>query len=160
MADDQRNDDRVETEIRIAYRTVGSFLSDYALNLSKGGVFIHTDNPLPPKTMVRLVFSLPGVPVLFDVSGRVRWSQQEFDEGDELPGMGIEFVHLEEKVAKWLEAHVDKLRAEVPEDGRQQKKARPLIEVRTTSGSGPQRTEITQRDGRPLGPKRDRGGEE
>lgn len=152
MSDEHRNTDRVETEIRVAYRTVGSFLSDYALNLSRGGVFIHTDNPLPPETMVRLVFSLPGVPVLFDVSGRVRWTQMRFDDAEELPGMGIEFVHLDEKVAKWLQAHVAKLRAD-PDVIREPRRARPLIEVRITSGSGPQRAEVTQRSGSPLGAK-------
>jgi len=157
MAGDQRKDDRVQSEIRVEYRTVGSFLSDYALNISKGGLFIHTENPLPPGTMVRIVFSLPGVPLLFDLSGRVKWSQSDFDD-DDPPGMGVEFVQVSEKVRRRIENHVDELLKEVPEALREKPRVRPRIEMQRLSGSAPQRQEITQREARPLrGPRRRKG---
>jgi uncharacterized protein (TIGR02266 family) len=153
----QRMQQRVHSEIRVQYRTVGSFLSDYVLNLSKGGMFIHTANPLPPESLVRLVFSLPGVPFLFDVTGKVKWAQKDFDDEDNLPGMGIEFVQLDQRVRMRIEAHVEKLRQEQPAGEAERPSPRPRIEVHRPSGSGPQREESTQRKGRPLGDRSGKG---
>ena len=151
MGDEQRQQIRIQSEIRVAYRTVGSFLSDYAVNISKGGVFIQTDNPLPVGALVRLVFSLPGVPVLFDVSAKVKWCQMEFEDEENLPGMGVEFLQLDPVVRKRIEAHVKRMENEMPEVLRDKPKLRPRIEITKLSGSAPQRDEVTQRDARPLG---------
>jgi type IV pilus assembly protein PilZ len=134
----QRNCDRAASEIRVEYRTVGSFLSDYALNLSKGGMFIHSEHPLPVGATVRLVFLLPGLPFMFDLTGRVRWVQAVAPDADAShpSGMGIEFIQVDERVRKRLEAHVKRLQDEIPESLREPP-ARPQVEVlRPTSGAG------------------------
>ncbi|HOX44738.1 MAG TPA: TIGR02266 family protein [Myxococcota bacterium] len=137
----QRNCDRATSEIRVEYRTVGSFLSDYALNLSKGGMFIHSEHPLPVGATVRLVFLLPGLPFMFDLSGRVRWVQAEALDAEHPCGMGIEFIQVDERVRKRLETHVQRLKDEVPESLREPT-ARPRVEVlRPGSGSGSRQQE-------------------
>ncbi len=156
--DERRGQPRVATEIRVEYRTVGSFLTDYASNLSKGGVFIQTDNPLPPDSMVRLVFSLPGTPFLFDVSGRVKWSRKDFDDAQQMPGMGVEFIQVDDKVRARIAGYVERRRREHAAE-RPPPVQRPRVRIRSTSGSGAQRGEVTHRDGRPLGARsRGRGG--
>ncbi len=140
---EQRNADRTATEIRVEYRTVGSFLSDYALNLSKGGMFIHSENPLPVGASVRLVFHLPGLPFMFDLSGRVRWVQAEALDEEHPCGMGVEFVQVDERVRRRLEAHVQKLKDEVPESLREPP-ARPRVEVLRAAGDPGARRAQTQ----------------
>ncbi|MBN2493091.1 MAG: TIGR02266 family protein [Deltaproteobacteria bacterium] len=155
MAREQRREDRAPTEIKVQYRTVGSFLSDYATNFSPGGVFIHTENPLPVGSNVRLIFSLPQVPVLFDVSGVVKWIKRE-DEDESPSGMGIQFEELGEKVRKRFEDYVHKLSQEVPSALRIGKRNRPTVEVKKMSGSSPERRAQTQYTSRPLGRRRKR----
>ena len=52
---------RLHHEIPVAYRSVGSFLSDWATNISHGGLFINTRSPLPVGTEVTILLQLPGV---------------------------------------------------------------------------------------------------
>ena len=54
-----RRADRLQHELLVAYRTVDGFITDWAVNISRGGIFINTRNPLPVGTTVRLIISLP-----------------------------------------------------------------------------------------------------
>ena len=42
-----RRADRLQHELLVAYRTVDGFITDWAVNISRGGIFINTRNPLP-----------------------------------------------------------------------------------------------------------------
>ncbi len=55
----------------MAYRTVSGFVTDWAVNISRGGLFINTQKPLPVGTLVKLIVSLPGTQFPFDLAGRV-----------------------------------------------------------------------------------------
>lgn len=64
-------------------------------DLSESGVFVHTDEPLPIGSSIELRFTAfpePDHPVLFEAKGRV---VRHAVEGDP-PGMGVEFVKLED----------------------------------------------------------------
>jgi type IV pilus assembly protein PilZ len=117
MTPEKRKGARAPIEIRVEYRTVGSFLSDWVVNISKGGMFIHTEHPLKIGAHVRLVFSLPGMPFMFDVNAEVKWSQTEPSDRQELPGMGVEFVEIDERVQKRIEAYVKQHAEETPIEG-------------------------------------------
>ena len=71
----------------------------YTVNMSAGGLFLRTDQPLPPGEEVKLEFSLPGnnQPIL--CRGRVAWvtSAKTPANAHHPPGMGIEFLDLEEE---------------------------------------------------------------
>jgi uncharacterized protein (TIGR02266 family) len=116
MTPEKRQGARAPIEIRVEYRTVGSFLSDWVVNISKGGMFINTENPLKVGAHVRLVFSLPGMPFMFDVNAEVKWSQTEPSERQEFPGMGVEFVEIDERVQKRIETYVKQHAEETPVD--------------------------------------------
>ncbi|MBW1809518.1 MAG: TIGR02266 family protein [Deltaproteobacteria bacterium] len=144
MSNDKRYKDRAPIEVRVEYRTVGSFLSDWTANISQGGVFIQSTNPFKIGTSVRLVFSLPGIPLLFDLNGEVKWVQTIATDEHPVPGMGIEFIHIDESIQKRIKAYVKNYSNEMPETLRPAKGAKSQSSTRTLSGSAPQREEITQ----------------
>jgi type IV pilus assembly protein PilZ len=129
MTPEKRKGTRAPIEIRVEYRTVGSFLSDWVVNISRGGMFIHTKNPLKIGAKVRLVFSLPGMPFLFDVNAEVKWSQTGPTDRQALPGMGVEFVQVDERVQKRIEAYVKQHEAQMPKSIRQDHAEPPRIEM-------------------------------
>ena len=59
-ADNKRKAPRLHHEIPVAYRSVGSFLTDWATNISRGGLFINTRKPLAVGTAVTILIQLPG----------------------------------------------------------------------------------------------------
>jgi len=138
----KRKKTRVPFEVKIEYRTVGSFLSDWSANISQGGLFIQTSNPLNEGTSVRMIFSLPGIPLLFDLNGKVRWTQDGYEAGQE-PGMGIEFVHIDDRIRSRIEGYIKRLDEEIPHSLGGRKKSGDKNNI-SFSGSAPGREDITQ----------------
>lgn len=144
VTSDKRRKTRVPFEVKIEYRTVGSFLSDWSANISQGGLFIQTANPLKEGTSVRMIFSLPGIPLLFDLNGRVRWTQPGAGAGKPA-GMGIEFVHVDDRIRKRIQSYIKSIDEDVPRSlgGR---KTPAYADNIALSGSAPGREDITQPD--------------
>ncbi|MBI2373693.1 MAG: TIGR02266 family protein [Deltaproteobacteria bacterium] len=108
--DERRSSERVPADVKVDYRTVGSFITDYSANLSKGGVFVRTSIPLRVGEHVRLRITLPGNDLPFGLEGVVRWTNTGADEAE--AGMGIEFVNFEGEVRDRLRSFVDMLEAQ------------------------------------------------
>lgn len=105
---------RLHHEILVAYRTVDGFITDWAVNISKGGLFVNTRAPLPVGSQVRLIVSLPNAAFPFDLQGKVSWVN-EFDNASNLvPGMGIEFVDIDEEKKSRIADFVEILRKDLP----------------------------------------------
>ena len=121
MSDDKgsqpvRKSERLQHELLVAYRTVDGFITDWAVNISRGGIFINTRNPLAVGSIVRLIVSLPDAAFPFDLTGRVIRSHP-FDPGsNQVAGMGIEFIDVDADKLSRLERFVDRLRKELPGD--------------------------------------------
>ena len=99
----------------MAYRTVDGFITDWAVNISRGGMFINTRNPLALGSTVRLIISLPDAAFPFDLTGKVI-RVSEFDNvQNQVPGMGIEFVDVDEEKQVRIERFVERLRKELPD---------------------------------------------
>jgi type IV pilus assembly protein PilZ len=108
--ENKRKTARLHHEIPVAYRSVGSFLTDWATNLSQGGLFINTRNPLPVGTAVRVIIQLPGASFPYDLAGRVA-RVTDFGNGANLvPGMAVEFQDLDDGRRRELEGFVERLR--------------------------------------------------
>jgi type IV pilus assembly protein PilZ len=107
---------RLDHELPVAYRTVAGFVTDWAVNLSKGGLYINTPQPLPVGTSVRLLVSLPGASFPVDLVGRVTRTNAQGTPGLEVPGMAVEFVDVDDEKRSRIEAFVERLRAELPAD--------------------------------------------
>ncbi|WP_242339746.1 MULTISPECIES: TIGR02266 family protein [Anaeromyxobacter] len=111
----KRKTARLHHEIPVAYRSVGSFLTDWATNISQGGLFINTRSPLPVGTGVKILIQLPGASFPYQLTGRVA-RVTEFDNRVNLvPGMGVEFTDLDDSKRSDLEAFVNRLRHQLEE---------------------------------------------
>jgi uncharacterized protein (TIGR02266 family) len=109
---------RLEYELPVAYRTVAGFVTDWAVNISRGGLFINTQKPLPVGTHVKLIVSLPGTEFPFDLTGRVTRINESHSAPNQVPGMAIEFVGVDEDKRSRLEEFVERLRKALPADER------------------------------------------
>jgi type IV pilus assembly protein PilZ len=103
---EHRRAPRIPVDVKVDYRTVGSFITDYTVNISKGGLFIRTSLPLEIGARVRLRLTLPDGEAPFALDGVVRWIASPRDKEKGSPGMGIEFVDFDEDVKRRLEAMV------------------------------------------------------
>jgi type IV pilus assembly protein PilZ len=109
MAEESKSDRRVHLrapiELKVQYRKLNSFFSDYTKNLSKGGIFIKTPKPLPIGTRFLFKLSIPTRLEPFEIPGEVRWSNSEGEE----QGMGIEFAYTDEAQRIEFEAMVERM---------------------------------------------------
>jgi uncharacterized protein (TIGR02266 family) len=92
----KRVHERLAVNLLIDYQVLDQFLYDYATNISLGGVFIRSQNPLPVGTKLRVQFSLPGLDETVVTWGEVAHVIEErAKEG--FRGMGIRFDDLDPK---------------------------------------------------------------
>ncbi|MGC4113561.1 MAG: TIGR02266 family protein [Myxococcales bacterium] len=125
MTDDganKRKSERLENELPVAYRSVDGFITDWVTNISKGGLFINSRQPLPQGTTVRLIIQLPDAPFPFDLTGRVVRVIESDNAGGEPPGMGVEFVDIDEDKRARIEKFVERLRTALPPEPRKRLK--------------------------------------
>jgi uncharacterized protein (TIGR02266 family) len=111
--ENKRRAARLHHEIPVAYRSVGSFLTDWATNISHGGLFINTRKPLPVGTAVKILIQLPGASFPFQLSGRVARITEFDNRANMVPGMGIEFTDVDDSKRREIESFVDRLRAQL-----------------------------------------------
>ncbi len=112
----KRTANRLSHELLVAYRSVDGFITDWAVNISRGGMFINSRKPLPVGTVVKLIVSLPDAAFPFDLQGKVIRVHEPGNADAQAPGMGIEFVDVDEDKKSRLERFVDRLRRELPEN--------------------------------------------
>lgn len=96
-----RKFDRVPLGLEVEFRTAGAFLVAYSVNLSKGGMFVETENPLPMSSEVTLRFSIPNAGTL-EVRGVVAWVQA-WKTADKPQGMGIRFEQLDARHGEMID---------------------------------------------------------
>jgi type IV pilus assembly protein PilZ len=108
---------RIEAEIEIHFKNFEQFYKEYAKNISKGGIFIKSNNPLPPQTIIEIKIFLPDDKEPLDVVGEVVHiiepeiaQQRGWD-----PGMGVHFVDYDEEMFKRLEKYIDSQADEKPQ---------------------------------------------
>ncbi len=91
---EHRNTDRQPVRVLVEYESAEEFLIDYTANVSVGGMFIQTSDPLPVGSRFRLRFKVPGQDAPIETYGEVRWSVPPVEASPMLPGMGIQFDEL------------------------------------------------------------------
>jgi len=111
--ENKRRSARLHHEIPVAYRTVGSFLSDWATNISQGGLFINTRKPFPVGTEVKIIIQLPGAAFPFDITGKVSRVEPLGNSANAAPGMAVEFTELDRVKREKIESFVQKLRRDL-----------------------------------------------
>ena len=103
-------DPRYQVDIPIDYETRDMFLGSRVTNISRGGLFIRTDNPLPIQTEVDLSFHLPDQDGTIQARGRVVWNYDvPRDSFHVVSGMGIKFIDLSAEQRTRLETSLKRL---------------------------------------------------
>ncbi|MBX3232706.1 MAG: TIGR02266 family protein [Labilithrix sp.] len=98
-----REDDRAAVTLKVDYKRLNTFFADYTKNISKGGTFIRTAQPLELGTEFRFELTVPsadttedGAPsgeIRLQLTGVVKWIVSEAEATVTKPaGMGIQFV--------------------------------------------------------------------
>jgi hypothetical protein len=82
-----RKEPRVSIFVRVDFKDKEDFIYYYSRNLSRGGIFIQTVDPLPP-----------GTPIFLQLR------KEENEVGNKaIPGMGIQFLRIDEQNKKLLD---------------------------------------------------------
>jgi uncharacterized protein (TIGR02266 family) len=103
-----RQHERVALALEVEYRNAAAFLVAYSTNLSKGGMFVETEEPLPVGTEIAMRFAVPGEPPI-DVIGVVAWVQAWRTELQPR-GMGIRFDQMEDRHGEAIDRIVSSFR--------------------------------------------------
>jgi CheY-like chemotaxis protein len=105
-----RRELRVPCQFPVIFLLGKSPVAAHAMDLSDGGVFLASHEPVLLDRLLKLALYLPATnPVLMEVSGRVAWINEEGKRVNSgLPaGFGVEFMDLEEQEVAALRSYVD-----------------------------------------------------
>ena len=103
---------RSAIELKVKYRRLDTFFSDYTKNISKGGTFIKTNHPLEIGTQCHFSMSVPGRAEPFALEGEVIWANRINEIQNPVVndrGMGIRFLFASENERIEFEEEVRKL---------------------------------------------------
>lgn len=95
-------------ELKVEYRRMNTFFSDYTRNISLGGTFIATKAPMPIGTRFKFILTLPEPAEQFELLGEVTWAKAVGDNA----GMGICYVWEDEEKRRAFESRVEAMMAE------------------------------------------------
>lgn len=99
----KRQSPRVRMQAQVDFESDDNFFNGFSANISDGGVFVATVNVLPLGTSVDIGFTLP-TGERIECKGVVRWVREIDDkQPDVFPGMGVQFVDLEDRSAQAIE---------------------------------------------------------
>lgn len=111
----QREHVRYPVDLKVDYSTRDAFVSNCVTNLSRGGLFIKSERPLPVGAEVDLTLTLPGPDRLMRARGRVVWN---YDMGKGschlVRGMGIKLIDMGTRERRRLADYLETLRVTEP----------------------------------------------
>ncbi len=92
-----RSGKRLKAQLRVSYGAEPQkVLSEYSVDLSTGGLYLKTDQPLEIDVNLTLRFSLPDLQRMVTCNARVAWvNDKDTPRKPEFPpGMGVQFVDM------------------------------------------------------------------
>jgi len=93
-----RSEPRVSKTLSMSYRDHQSFMKAYTGNVSSGGLFLRTDDPLAKGETFLLKLNLPDLPDPLIINCNVLWTIKKGERSPERPaGMGVQFGEMSEK---------------------------------------------------------------
>jgi uncharacterized protein (TIGR02266 family) len=106
--DPRRAFPRYNANFAVRFATVQDFVLEYAANISAGGVFVHTENPPPLKTIVQVEMELPGSSTAVPARGIVvhRVTKEDAKQRGTLPGVGVQFMDADDEFRKRIDAAI------------------------------------------------------
>ena len=105
VGNDRRGEERIETTVRAEFQEE---YWGYTKNLSNGGAFILTSNPLDLGDEILLKLHLPDGGEQIEVDCKVVWTNQYGRETQDLRrGMGVKFLNLRPEVQKRIQTYIE-----------------------------------------------------
>ena len=100
----------VTVKVHLKYPNRDAFVERFSQNISRTGVFVRDPNPLAAGTMVDFDYRLSDDTQVLQGRGLVRWVRppHEAHEPDLPPGMGIEFMHLDNATQGMVDTIVER----------------------------------------------------
>lgn len=105
-----RKHERAPLALEVHYRTAGSFLVSYSVNLSRGGLFLETTEVLPVGTRIGVRFSVPGMSITVETDATVMWVREVKSEVGLPAGLGLKFESLEEQLGVVIDRLMERFR--------------------------------------------------
>jgi type IV pilus assembly protein PilZ len=109
---ENRQYERSAAIIKVNYSTHGALKMDYAQNISRGGLFLATQNTFEMNQEIELHLRCSGLDMPIPVPGKVRWIGER--GVPPVQGIGVQFTLEDPKVRARIEYMVDRL--EAPEE--------------------------------------------
>jgi uncharacterized protein (TIGR02266 family) len=104
---------RYSISIKVTFKSQEQFIEEYAKDISKGGIFVATDNPLPLESKIELILSLPDFNKEIKIIGEVVHvfgsEQAKLLDNKRVSGMGVQFLEFEGDGQKVLETYFKSL---------------------------------------------------
>ena len=117
---DQRRSERHRVRFHLVYDDGGSFNAGTVRDVSEGGLFLETGLPLPVGTIVTLTPLDSAGKTLLEVKARVARSlPYDPDNFDQHPGMGLQFLNLDDVERKQVVSLIRLLEEEASRDERE-----------------------------------------
>lgn len=103
--DSRRRDQRATLVLPLEYRNAGHLLVSYCTNLSRGGLFLPTPEPLSVGDTLTLVLRVPGRDRPVTLDAKVRWSR-DTDSVRGPAGMGVSFYDIDQVLGDTIDSIV------------------------------------------------------
>lgn len=99
-------------ELIVRYQRMNAFFADYVKNISRGGTFVATDEPLPLDTEFTLSLAVPELREPLSLRAKVMWTTPpEVATKVHPAGMGIRFQFRDEREQARTEDQIEALLA-------------------------------------------------
>ncbi len=112
MTQNTRKDTRakvVSLNVRYKSATVDEFIENHSHDVSRGGVFVKTQTPFPPGTLLKFEIRLAEDQPVIQGVGRVVWKREPTQAaGDKPAGMGVKFIKIDDASTQVIERLVSK----------------------------------------------------
>ena len=110
MTTHKQRDARVPRSLAVIFQDGDSFVKAYVKDVSRGGLFIGTDNPLGEGEKFSLRLRVPGMSEYMQVSCKVAWAKsKQGDKDTRSAGMGVEFLEMTRENLEILEQYTKTL---------------------------------------------------
>ncbi len=103
---ERRKENRLPFNDKVIFTDGQKSVTAYAVNISRGGVFVMSLDPFPIDTQIVCAFCLPGQASSFCVKGKVAHIVFDRQRCEVENGMGLMFLELDESQKSTLNLHI------------------------------------------------------
>src|SRR5438094_2958397 len=128
----------VTLKIKFKSETLEQFIERYAVDVSQGGIFIRTKEPLAVGTQMKFEFQLRDASPLIGGEGTVVWTRENDPSRPAIaPGMGVRFDRLAEGSQSVLERILSEKAKQAPQRGQSEAPTKPPMFTDTPTRVAP-----------------------